>query len=295
MKSETTAHIYLSATALIYGANYTIAKDVLSGGLIQPMGLVYFRALSAFILFFIFHSIFIKEKIERKDLKELFILSLFGVIINQSFFIVGIKYTTPINAALLLTVVPIIVFVFSAVINKERVKTSRVIGIILGLSGVLIIILGRGHIAMNINTLPGDILVFLNAVSYAFYLVRVKPIFLKYNPVTVTKYLFFFSIICLLPFSFNDIITVQWQKFNFRTWTSFLYVLVFTTFLAYLLNNVALKKTSASVVSIYIYLQPVIATAIALSLAKDVLTLEKIIAGILIFTGIYLVSLNKNK
>jgi len=259
------------------------------------MGLVYFRALSAFLLFFVFHSLFIKEKIERKDLKEIFILSLFGVIINQSFFIVGIKYTTPINAALLLTVVPIIVFIFSSIINNEKIKLTRIIGIILGFSGVLTIIFGRGKIAMNIDTLPGDILVFLNAASYAFYLVRVKPMFLKYNPVTVTKWMFFFSIICLLPFSIKGLLTVQWVQFDFKMWTSFFYVLVFTTFLAYLLNNLALQKTSASVVSIYIYLQPVIATAIALFLAKDSLSLEKIIAGILIFTGIYLVSLNKNK
>ena len=105
--------------------------------------------------------------------------------------------------------------------------------------------------------------------------------------------MFFFSVICLLPFSFNEILTVKWEYFDTKLWLSFGYVLVFTTFLAYLLNNFALQKTNPSVVSIYIYLQPVIATVIALILSKDTLNLEKVIAGILIFTGIYLVSYNK--
>ena len=293
MKSNKTSHIFLLATALIYGANYTIAKEVLSNDFITPMGLVFFRASSAFVLFFIFHSLFVKEKVEKKDLKDIFLMSLFGVIINQSFFIIGLKYTTPINAALLITVVPILVFVFSAIILKERITLIKILGITLGFAGVMTIILNRGTVSINIHTLKGDILVFLNSASYAYYLVKVKPLFKKYNPVTITKWMFFFSVICLLPFSFNEILTVKWEYFDMKLWLSFGYVLVFTTFLAYLLNNFALQKTNPSVVSIYIYLQPVIATVIALILSKDTLNLEKVIAGILIFTGIYLVSYNK--
>ena len=293
MSSNRTTHLFLLATALIYGANFTIAKEVLSKDLIAPMGLVFFRVLSALILFFIFHLLFIKEKVEKKDMKDIFLMSVFGVIINQSFFIIGLKYTTPINAALLLTVVPILVFVFSAIILKEKITLLKIIGIALGFAGVLTIILSKGNVSLNSHTWRGDILVFLNSASYAYYLVKVKPLFKKYNPVTITKWMFFFSVICLLPFSFSDVFSVKWEFFTFNLWLGFAYVLVFTTFFAYLLNNLALQKTNPSVVSIYIYLQPVIATIIALIVAKDALDAEKVIAGAMIFTGIYLVSLNK--
>lgn len=295
MRTELKAHIYLLITAIIYGANFTIAKVILNSNLIMPMGLVYFRVLAAFILFYIFHSIYIKEEVEKKDLWQIFKMSLFGIIINQSFFIIGLKNTTPINAALLITVVPIIVFIFSALIAGEKMTWYKILGISSGFIGVVMIILKRGNISINSGTFLGDIFVFLNSVSYGYYMVKIKPLFLKYNAITVTKWMFLFALVVLLPFSFNDIISTEWERFDLKSWFSFGYVLIFTTFFAYLLGNLALNSLSPSVVSIYIYLQPLIATAIALILAKDVLDISKILSGLLIFSGIYLVSIKKKE
>ena len=295
MEKKWIAHIFLFGAALIYGANYSIAKIVLDGDYISPMGLVLFRVITAATIFIILHSVFIKEKIERQDYSKLFIVSLFGVVINQSFFIIGLKHTVPINAALLLTVVPILVFVFSSILLKEKVNTKKIAGITLGFVGVLIIILNKGEITLSYETLKGDFLVFLNSVSYALYLVKVKPLLNKYHPVTVTKWIFLFGLIFIFPMGIDGALNANWAQFTPNVFIAFAYVLIFTTVLAYLFNIIALKRVNPSVVGVYVYLQPILATVVALLVGKDSLNTIKIIAGILIFTGVYLVSYNPNK
>ncbi|HHH52596.1 MAG TPA: DMT family transporter [Bacteroidetes bacterium] len=295
MKGNWIAHIFLFGAALIYGANYSIAKVVLDGGFISPMGLVFFRVLSAFLIFFLFHVFFIKEKIDKKDLPKVLKVTIFGIVINQSFFIIGLKHTVPINAALLLTVVPILVFAFSAYLLKEKIGFRKIIGVGLAFVGVLSIILNKGSVQFSFENMKGDIFVFLNSVSYAYYLVSIKPLLKKYNPVTITKWMFLFGLIIITPFGISGAINVDWETFTTDIWIAFIYVLVFTTFLAYLFNILALRKVNPSVVGVYVYLQPILATIIAYMMGKDSLNFEKILAGILIFTGVYLVSSQNKK
>ncbi len=295
LKRNWVAHIFLIGAALIYGANYSIAKIVLDGNFIAPMGLVFFRVLTAFIIFLTFHTAFVKEKIDRKDIPKLLLVSLFGIVINQSFFIVGLKHTVPINAALLLTTVPVLVYIFSAILLKESVDLRKIIGISTAFAGVLLIVLNKGGIQFGYSNIKGDILVFLNSVSYALYLVKVKPLLKKYNPVTITKWMFLFGAIIITPFGLKGALNVNWQLFDIQVWVAFLYVLIFTTFLAYLFNIIALKKVNPTVVGIYVYLQPVLATLVALIIGKDSLSVLKIISAILIFIGVYLVSYSGEK
>ena len=295
MKKDWLAHLFLFGATLIYGANYSIAKIVLDGDFISPMGLVLFRVLVGSILFFIFHSIFIKEKIQKKDIPKILLVALLGVVLNQSFFIVGLKHTVPINAALLLTVVPILVFIFSAIILKEKINARKVVGIGLGFLGVLIILLNKGGITLSFETLKGDFFVFLNSASYALYIVKVKSLLKKYNPITLMKWMFLFGLIFILPLGYSGAMEANWHLFDINVWSAFIYVLVFTTFLAYLFNILALRTVNPSVVGVYVYLQPILATIIALLMGKDALSLTKIIAGTLIFIGIYLVSYRRRK
>jgi len=290
LKKSWIAHLFLFGAALIYGANYSIAKIILNGEFISPMGLVLFRVITATAIFVSFHYYFIKERVEKKDYLNLLIVSLFGVVINQSFFIVGLKYTVPINAALLMTIVPILVFIFSAFFLREIVSLRKVLGIALGFVGVLIIILNKGKISLGLENMKGDIMVFINSVSYALYLVKVKPLLNKYNPITVTKWIFVFGLIFIIPMGLEGVLSVNWLSFTPQVWLSFAYVLIFTTVLAYLFNIIALKKVNPTVVGIYVYLQPVLATIFALIIGKDSLSVVKIVAATLIFTGVYLVS-----
>ncbi len=293
MKGKWISHIFLFGAALIYGANYSIAKIILDDDYISPMGLVLLRVVTAAIVFFLFHSIFIKEKIKKQDYISFLLVALLGVVINQSCFIIGLKYTVPINAALIMTVVPIIVFIFSSFLLNEKISNKKILGVSFGFIGVLIIILKRGSFVLSVDTLKGDFLVFVNSVSYALYLVKVKPLLKRYNPVTITKWMFLFGLIFIFPIGISGVLNVNFSGFTPEIWSSLGYVLLFTTVLAYLFNILGLKNVNPSVVAIYIYLQPILATIVALLLGKDSLDFIKTLAALLIFTGVYLVSVHK--
>lgn len=288
------AHLALLAVALIYGANYSITKVVIDDNYMMPINLVMFRVITGALLFNIFHQVFIKEKVDRADFGRLLLCAITGVAINQSFFIVGLKYTTPINASLIMTTTPILVLIASAIIIKERITNLKIGGILLGIIGaVTLILLKNGAINWNMESLKGDLMILINATSYGIYLVLVKSLMKKYHPITVVKWVFSIGLILMLPFGISGIETIDWANFPSEVWASIAFIMIATTFLAYLLNAFALKLVNPSVVSVYIYLQPVIATIIALIWGKDSLTWEKLAAGALIFIGVYLVSRQK--
>ena len=293
-RNKIIAHASLLGVAFIYGANYTIAKEILSGEFMQPMVLVFFRILTALILFLFVHNVFIKEKVERKDLFILALSALFGVVLNQSFFITGLKYTSPINASVLMITTPILVLLLSSLFREEKLSSRKIIGVLLGAAGTLILIFAKENISFSGN-LKGDLLVFFNAVSYALYLVIIKPLMKKYNPLTIVKWIFIFGFFPVFFVALPELDDINWISFTPMIWIAFVYVLVFVTFFSYLLNATALKRVSPSVVGIYIYLQPFIASIVALSLGRDELTTVKVTAGIIIIFGVYLVSFSKKK
>ncbi len=294
MNSNLKAHLALFAVALIYGANYTIAKVVLDDGYIQPKGFIFLRALSGLLLFFLCHHFFIKEKVARKDFPKLILLGLFGVAINQMFFFMGLKLTTPINASLIMTTCPIIVLIAGAILLKERITRKKVLGIFIGATGAILLILYGQQINFNKSQSLGDLMILVNSISYGLYLVLVKSMMKKYHPITVIKWVFIFGFIFISPFGYRDLMMVDWTSFSSNVWVAIAYVLLFTTFLAYLLNTYALKTVQSSVVGIYIYLQPLIATLIALIVGSDQIVPLKVLSGILIFLGVYLVSSGKS-
>ena len=293
MSATLKAHIALFLVALIYGANYTIAKEVLDNEHIKPIGFILMRVITGLIFFVIVHTIYVKEKVESKDFFRLILCGLFGVAINQTFFFSGLKLTTPINASLIMTTTPILVLVASSIMIAEKITLRKVLGIIVGCSGAVFLILNGEKFNFEKDQILGDLLIFINATSYGIYLVIVKSLMKKYNPFTVVKWVFIFGTIFVFPFGYGELIEVDWATFDQKIWLAIVYVLFFTTILAYLFNAYALKTVNPSVVSIYIYLQPLLATSIALMFAKDNLDGIKVISGLLIFLGVYLVSSQK--
>jgi drug/metabolite transporter (DMT)-like permease len=294
MNQRYLAHIALFLVALIYGANYSIAKEVLDNEYIQPTGFICMRVGVSLILFFIIHQIWIKERVKRKDLVLLFFCGLTGAALNQVFFFLGLKLTQPINASLIITVTPILVLIISAYYLSESLNLTRIIGIVLGLGGAVLLI-QQGHtIELNRKGMIGDLLILINAISYGTYLVLVKKLLLRYHPFTVLKWVLFFGALIVFPLGFRDLLIVEWQSFPTHIWLAVIYVLIFTTFFTFLLNAFALKTVSPTVVSFYIYLQPIVASIVAILLAKDTLDLIKIVSAGLIFMGVYLVSTNSS-
>ena len=287
-------HLALFLVNLIYALNYSIAKDVMPD-YIGPSGFILLRVIGGSLLFFLTYIFFIKENVELKDMLRLLFCGLFGVAINQLFFFEGLNLTTPINAAIIMTVSPILVIIFSAIIIKEKITIRKLLGIFLGIVGAATLILKSGSISIDNAFFVGNILIFINATSYSIYLVLVKTLMTKYNPITVMFYVFSFGLIFVLPFGLNELLEVNTQSFSKIIYLKVAFVVICTTFLAYLFNAFALKTLNPSVVSTYIYLQPVLASVVAIFLKSDSLDFIKILSALFIFSAVYLVSIpNKN-
>lgn len=288
MNKTLIAHLALIGAQLIYGANYTIAKEVMPD-YIQPFGFIVLRCLGAVSLFWI-TGLFIKEKLDRKDMPKLALCAMFGIAINQLMFFKGLNYTNPINAAVIMTSTPILVLIMAAVLIKERITKVKAAGIGIGLIGTLMILLIGKELSFSSDTFKGDLMVWVNASSYGVYLVLVSPFMRKYHPLTVIKWIFLFGLIQVLPFGYTEFSQIQWSSFPPNIIWAVVFVVVGLSFFAYLFNTVALRYVSPSVVSTYIYLQPVLASVFAIALGKDSLDMIKVISAILICTGVYLVS-----
>lgn len=288
------AHLALLTVNIIYGVNYSIAKELMPD-LIGPFGFIFCRVIGALLLFWIFFTPKNDEKIKRKDWELLIVCGFFGIACNQLLFFYGLNLTTPVNAAIIMTTNPVLVLIMSAVLLKERISKTKILGIIIGLGGAVGLILHSQQFNFDTNNLSGDIFILLNAASYALYLVLVKPLMKRYKPSTVIKWVFLFGFVFVFPFGINEFSAVEWGSFSSNNWLSFLFVIICTTFIAYLFNIFGLKHLSPSVVSTYIYTQPLVATLVALILQKDPLDPEKIFFAIAIFAAVYLVSIRKDR
>ena len=289
------AHSALLTVALIYGANYLIAKGLMPG-LIGPSGFIVLRAIGAVVLFWaVYASRF--ERIRREDLLRLALCGLFGVTSNQLMFFNGLSMTSPVNASIIMTSNPILVLVVSSVLLKTAITARKVLGIALGAAGALILLyLSAGSFNTHISW-QGDLLVLGNAISYGIYLVLVKPLMMKYRPTTVIAWVFLFGALFVLPIGWSQVQAIDFSSFTPSNYWAVAYVIIGTTFLAYLLNSFALTRVMPTVVSMYIYLQPLFAGLFAYVYARyggedftGDLTLGRLLCAALIFTGVYLVS-----
>jgi len=173
---------------------------------------------------------------------------------------------------------------------KEKITLKKAIGILLGLTGSVILIVGGSQSAVTSSNFWGDLLIGLNVISYSFYLVYAKSLMKKYKPFTVIKWVFLFGLIGFLPFAFTDVVQTDWQNITTKQWLAVSYVVLFGTLGTYGLNIYALKRVNASLVGFYIYFQLIIATTFAIILGKDSLDWIKILSSSLIFIAIFLVS-----
>ena len=289
MQGKTAALIAAVIVAIIYGVNYTIAKEVMPT-YIRPYGFILLRVAGAAILFWILSLFMTRQKVERSDYKIIFLAALFGVCINMLAFFKGLSLTSPINASVIMVTSPILVLILSAIILKERITFIKVLGILIGLIGALLIIMYGKSMVQGDKPLVGNFLIFINASSYALYLIIVKRLTLKYNSITLIKWLYLFGFILVIPFGLFELQEVAWHQIPQHIYFNITFVIVFTTFFAYLLNLFALSKLKPTTLSAFIYLQPLIASSYALITETDSINSIKVIAALLIFFGVYLVT-----
>ncbi|GGD21656.1 DMT family transporter [Flavobacterium orientale] len=279
--------------SIIYGVTFTIAKDVMPE-FIEPFGFILLRVGGSVLLFWMVSFFGPKEKIATSDFPRIIAAAFFGVALNMLTFFKGLSYTSPIMGAVLMVTTPMIVLILSAIIMKERMLKRKVFGIILGLAGTVSLILYGKSMINAPNEMLGNLLVFINAISYGFYLIIVKKLMDKYNAFTFVKWIYTFGFIMVLPFGWNEFDAVNWNLIPTEIYWKIGFVVVFSTFLTYLLNLVSMRELKPTTVAVFIYLQPLFATIFAISLGKDDLSWVKIGSAILIFVGVYLVTQKKS-
>ena len=296
MDKKLLAHFGLLGTNLFFAINLSAVKYLTANNFMQPFGMNVIRVgvsvLFFWMLFLIYPS---QKKIDRKDTPRFVLCSLTGIAINQMLFLKGLSLTYSIHAVLLMLTTPILITIIAAFILKEKIHAFKISGLALGVGGAVVLITSRQSSGTGQNVLLGDLLVLINAVSYTFYFILVKPLMLKYNPVQVIRLVFTYGLLMVLPFGWNEFIDIQWQTYSATEYACIALITICGTFLAYLFNVYGIKVLGASVAGAYIYIQPVFATIIAMIFLKENLELYKIIAAALIFTGVYLCNKKNEK
>ena len=290
MNQRAFALIAVSIATLIYGVTYTIAKDVMPN-YIKPYGFILLRVSSATLIFWTVGLFTKQQKIEKSDYKKILIASFFGITINMLAFFKGLSLTSPISASVMMVTSPIMVLIFSSILIRKPIGKQRILGVFIGLVGALFLItLGNSSTGTSTNSAFGNFLVFLNAASYGLYLVLAKDLVKKYNPIVFIKWLYLFGLIFVIPFGYTELTAVIWEEIPTNIYWNISFVLLFTTCITYLFNLYGLSKLKPTTVSVFIYLQPVIATIYALIVGSDSLNFVKLCSTLLIFLGVYLVT-----
>lgn len=287
------AHAGLLCTNLIFGANYSVVQYIAARG-VQPFGLNAIRVgvctvLLWLLIFFIPH----KPGIRKEHSGRMLICALTGVVINQLLFIKGLTLTLSMHASLLMLITPVFVTLTAAWLIKEPLNVYKFFGLAIGISGAIMLVLVKESSNNNNgdkNILLGNLLIVVNAVSYAFYFVLVKPLMEAYHPFHVIRWIFTLGLVFVLPIGWREFTDIPWAVFSVAEYAALAFIVIGATFLAYLFNLYGISKLGASVAGAYIYTQPVFASVIAIFVLGESLTLYKIIAASLIVGGVLLVN-----
>ncbi|MFN8241169.1 MAG: DMT family transporter [Bacteroidales bacterium] len=290
---NTRAHLALLAANLIYGLNFSIAKSVMPM-YIKPLALVSVRSVLTAGLFWLTGLFMPKEKVEKRDLLYIFACSFLGVVFNQILFLAGLNMTTPVNSSIILAINPVAAFVFAAIILGEKISLTRGAGLAVGLTGIMLLILSDGTPDLSSRTFIGNIFTLVNTLSWALFTVVIKRMLAKYSPITVMKWTFLFGMITNIPAGYSEWSTTDWHSITVNAWLAIGFVVIFATYLGYLLLTFGLRRLSPTIVSSYTYTQPVIAGLLASMIGQDTVTTVMVLSAVLIFAGVFLVSRPQN-
>jgi drug/metabolite transporter (DMT)-like permease len=285
------AHIAVLLTNLFFAANFSLVKFI-SPSLVGPYGLNIIRVGVSLCLFWLVWS-FGKTgaRIQKKHIPRFIICGLTGVAINQMLFIKGLTMTSTIHASMLMLCTPLLITLFAFWILKESVTLIKIAGLLSGIGGATLLIMNKE--TTGTATLNGDLLIVMNAISYAFYFILVKPLMEEYHPLHIIRWVFTIGLILILPFGWAQFDAVNWSLFTWKDLAALVMIVFFGTFLAYSFNIYGIRHLGAATTGSYIYTQPVFAALVAIFFLGEELTIEKGLAALLIFTGVFLVSRKK--
>jgi drug/metabolite transporter (DMT)-like permease len=288
MTKRVKAHLAVLAANFIFGANFSVVKYV-TPSVIQPIGLNLLRVVVTTSLFWmLFLANPSSMKIDRKDVLRFIACGAAGVALNQMLFIKGLSLSTSIHAALLMLATPIIITFIAAWLLHEKLNAMKFAGLALGIAGAVNLILQKEASQSAPDIITGDIFILVNAILYGLYFVMVKPLMQKYTGLQVIRWVFTIGLFIILPFGWNQFTATNWAAITTDQWAALAFIVIGSTFFAYLFNIYGLSELGASATGAYIYTQPVFAAVIAILLMGEAFTWSKAVSAVLIFTGVFL-------
>ena len=291
------AHLSLAGAAICWGLMSPLGKDAMQHG-IDGITLVSLRVLGGAILFW-FTSLFTpREPISRKHLALLCLAAVFGLVGNQCCFTIGLSLTSPVNAGIVTTTMPISALLLSALILKEPITLRKALGVALGCCGAVLLVMTSVRTAAGasgMGDLRGDLLCFAAQISYTIYLTVFGWLAKRYSIFTVNKWMFLSATCIIWPFTAQHVWQTPWSALSTVTLAEIAYVVVGGTFLAYILMIRGQQVLRPTVVSMYNYVQPIVAVIVSIVLGLAVFTLTHALAVALIFSGVALVTLSKSR
>ena len=299
MKDRNTlsGHIACFTAYAIFGVNIIVCKDLTSGHLISPIAIFTLRSLGAGLLFWLLSLFLPYEKVEKQDYLKILAAAFLGYFVTQLTFLMAIPDVTPMHCSIISSMSPIYTMFIAAIVLKEPLSWQKAGGVALSLCGILFLILNNasGSSGITESTLSGIFLMFLNSLSFSLYLGIFKPVIAKYSVVTFMKWIFLFSALMSLPLSFREVFSFGWTQIPTEQMWELGYLIVFATFMSYFLIPFGQKRIRPTLVSMYSYIQPIIATVISVIIGMDMLTWQKVLAAALVFGGVIVVSRSRSK
>jgi drug/metabolite transporter (DMT)-like permease len=282
------AHIAVLLTNLFFATNLSLVKHI-SPSLVGPFGVNFFRVGITLVLFWLLWAFSGRSaRIEKKDIPRFVGCALTGVAINQMLFIKGLTITSTIHAALLMLSTPMLITLFALIWLNEKFTVLKGLGLLMGIGGAGLLIFSKD--TSGISSISGDVLILINAISYAIYFILAKPLMSSYPPLHVIRWVFTFGFFMILPFSWSDVQQIDWPQATTSQLVALGSLVLFGTFFTYSFNTYGLKHLGAGITGSYIYTQPVFAAIIAALFLHEDFSLEKGLAAVLIFAGVFLVS-----
>ena len=294
-KQPLVAHLCIFTACVFWGLMSPIGKVAMQNG-IESIDLVFFRALGGAILFWITSFFMPRERVPMKDVAAFIGAGLLGLIGNQCVFTIGLSITSPSNASIVTTSLPIFAMILSAIILKEPITGKKAIGVGIGCVGALMLILSSAAAHdSRVGDIRGDLMCIFAQFSFALYLALYRDYLRRYSPITVSKWMFTWAAVLLAPFMAGHVASTDWAAVTRGAWLGTGFVVFFGTYIAYLLMQTAQKTLRPTVVSIYNYVQPVVAVAVSLAAGMCVFTWKQAIAVVLVFGGVWLVIKSKSR
>ena len=293
MNKNVQGHIFALTANILWGLMAPIGKSALME--FSALSVTTFRMVGAAACFWLLSAFCKYEHVDHRDMLKIFFASLFALVFNQGVYIFGLSMTSPIDASIVTTTLPIVTMIIAAIYLKEPITNLKVLGIFVGAMGALTLILSSQTAGSGNGSIIGDLLCLVAQISFSIYLTVFKGLSQQYSAVTINKWMFVYASICYIPFSYYDISTIQWASISTVAIIQVLYVVLGGSFLAYLCIMTAQKLLRPTVVSMYNYMQPIVATIAAIIMGIGSFGWQKGLAIALVFLGVYIVTQSKSK